>query len=43
VVAAIRAHVPRLVADRPPAPDIERIARLIEDGAVVKACVLPLA
>jgi histidine ammonia-lyase len=43
VVAAIRAHVPRLVADRPPAPDIERIARLIEDGALVKACVLPLA
>jgi histidine ammonia-lyase len=33
-VAAIRAIVPKLVADRPPSPDIEAIARLIQIGAV---------
>src|SRR5690606_3797913 len=33
--AAIRAHVPRLTEDRPPAPDIAAIERLIADGAFV--------
>jgi len=33
--AAIRAHVPRLTEDRPPAPDIAVIERLIADGAFV--------
>lgn len=30
--AAVRAHVPTLVDDRSPAPDIDAIARLISDG-----------
>jgi histidine ammonia-lyase len=30
--AAIRAHVPTLSEDRPPSPDIETIARMIEMG-----------
>jgi histidine ammonia-lyase len=32
--AAIRAHVPRLSHDRPPAPDINSISRLIQSGAL---------
>ena len=31
--AMVRSIVPRLTADRPPAPDIAAIARLIRDGA----------
>jgi hypothetical protein len=30
--------VPRLAGDRPPAPDIEAIARMIVDGALEAAC-----
>jgi hypothetical protein len=29
---AVRALVPALAADRPPAPDIERLARALSDG-----------
>jgi histidine ammonia-lyase len=43
VLATVRARVPRLVDDRPPAADIESIAKLIEGGALVKACACPLA
>jgi histidine ammonia-lyase len=42
VAGAIRRRVPRLVEDRPPAPDIAAIAALIETGALVEACALPL-
>jgi histidine ammonia-lyase len=31
---AVRAHVPTLVDDRPPAPDLDRIAQLIRSGAL---------
>lgn len=34
-VAAVRAAVPKLVADRPPAPDIAAVAGLIRDGRIV--------
>jgi histidine ammonia-lyase len=40
---AIRGHVPALNHDRPPAPDIARVARLIGDGAIVAATGMPLA
>jgi histidine ammonia-lyase len=36
--AYVRAHVPTLAADRPPAPDIAWIARAITEGAVERAC-----
>ena len=35
---SVRAEVPPIGADRPPAPDIARIARLIASGAVEAAC-----
>jgi histidine ammonia-lyase len=35
---AVRAVVPRLAGDRPPAPDIERIAELIASGSLDAAC-----
>jgi histidine ammonia-lyase len=38
VHAVVRAHVPRLDGDRPPSPDIERIARLIAEGSLESAC-----
>jgi histidine ammonia-lyase len=38
VHARLRAAVPPLVADRPPAPDIDAARRLIVDGAVEYAC-----
>jgi len=38
VHAAIRRDVPMLEADRPPAPDIERIAALITAGGIERAC-----
>jgi histidine ammonia-lyase len=38
VHARVRAAVPPLVADRPPAPDIDAARRLIVDGAVEYAC-----
>ena len=37
VHAAVRAVVPPLVEDRPPAPDLEAIARMIADGRVEAA------
>jgi histidine ammonia-lyase len=36
----IRAQVPVLDDDRPPAPDIETIARLIENGELERACAM---
>lgn len=41
--AALRADVPMLVTDRPPAPDIDAIATLVEDGSLERACPIPLA
>lgn len=41
--AALRAHVPMLITDRPPAPDIDVIATLVEDGTLERACPIPLA
>ncbi len=38
VHAAVREIVPALADDRPPAPDIERIARLFATGALEAAC-----
>ena len=38
VHAALRAHVPRLTADRPPSPDIEAISSWIADGGMDRAC-----
>ena len=38
VHAAIRKNVPTLVEDRPPAPDIEKIASLIASGEIERAC-----
>jgi histidine ammonia-lyase len=40
---AIRAVVPTLTADRPPSPDIETIAALIDSGALERAAGVPLA
>ena len=34
VHAAVREHVPTLVDDRPPAPDLDRIAEMIRPGAL---------
>jgi len=39
---AIRVDVPMIESDRPPSPDIIRIARLIASGAIETACGLPL-
>jgi histidine ammonia-lyase len=38
----VRTAVPTLVTDRPPAPDIEAIARFITTGAIERACDLEL-
>jgi histidine ammonia-lyase len=38
VHARVRSIVPRLAGDRPPAPDIEAIARLIDDGSLEFSC-----
>jgi histidine ammonia-lyase len=40
--AAIRAVVPTLGVDRPPAPDIDAIAGLVEAGALERACPIAL-
>jgi histidine ammonia-lyase len=40
---AVRALVPILDADRPPAPDIDAIAAIVRDGALVRSCELDLA
>jgi histidine ammonia-lyase len=34
----VRGHVPALTTDRPPAPDIERISRMIADGSLETVC-----
>ena len=36
--ARVRSAVPPLSADRPPSPDIERIAAMIEEGAMDSSC-----
>ena len=38
VHAAIRAEVSAIESDRPPAPDIARLAKLISSGAIERAC-----
>ena len=43
VHAAVRARVPVLTADRPPAPDLAAIRDLIATGAIEAACDLQLA
>ena len=40
---AIRAEVPMIERDRPPSPDIDRLARLIASGTIEAACGVPLA
>jgi histidine ammonia-lyase len=40
VHARVRSIVPRLGGDRPPAPDIEAISRLIADGSLETSCAL---
>lgn len=43
VASVVRTKVPRLVDDRPPAPDIEALARMIETASLVKACEVVVA
>jgi len=38
VHAHVRSRVPMLVHDRPPSPDIERVAKMIDDGSLERAC-----
>ena len=38
VHGCVRAAVPTLVADRPPAPDIEAISKLITRGTLQRSC-----
>jgi len=38
VHAAVRADVPPLEDDRPPAPDVNSIVSLIRSGAIERAC-----
>jgi histidine ammonia-lyase len=38
VHAHVRSTVPRLAGDRPPSPDIERIAAMIVDGSLESSC-----
>jgi histidine ammonia-lyase len=38
VHARVRSVVPMLTDDRPPAPDIEAISKLITDGSLGSAC-----
>jgi histidine ammonia-lyase len=40
VHARVRSIVPRLAGDRPPAPDIEAISKMIADGSVEASCEL---
>ncbi|MGE5833673.1 MAG: histidine ammonia-lyase [Acidobacteriota bacterium] len=42
VHATVRKSVPTLVEDRPPAPDIERIASMIASGEIERACGIDL-
>ena len=43
VHAAVRARVPHLDADRPPAPDIDAISALVNDAALERACPIALS
>lgn len=43
VHAAIRTQVPMLITDRPPAPDIDAIAALVEGGDLIRACGISLS
>jgi len=43
VFACVRERVPRLHDDRPPSPDIDAIAAMIDGHDIVKACPTPLA
>lgn len=43
VHGALRSAVPPLEADRPPSPDIEAIALMIQSGALERACPVQLA
>jgi histidine ammonia-lyase len=38
VHARVRSIVPRLAGDRPPAPDIEAITKMINDGSLEASC-----
>jgi histidine ammonia-lyase len=38
VHAHVRSLVPRLAGDRPPAPDIDAIAKSIDDGSFELSC-----
>jgi histidine ammonia-lyase len=38
VHARVRSIVPRLAGDRPPAPDIEAITKMIDDGSLESSC-----
>ena len=38
VHAHVRARVPALTSDRPPAPDIDAITRMIDDGSFEAVC-----
>jgi len=40
VHAKVRSVVPRLAGDRPPAPDIEAISKMIADGSLEASCEL---
>jgi histidine ammonia-lyase len=40
VLARVRSIVPRLAGDRPPAPDIEAISKMIVDGSLEASCEL---
>jgi histidine ammonia-lyase len=42
VHAVVRAQVPTLGPDRPPAPDMDAIAQLIDSAALEQACGLQL-
>jgi histidine ammonia-lyase len=43
VMATVRERVLRLDEDRPPSPDIESLADMIADGALVRACGIDIA
>jgi histidine ammonia-lyase len=40
VHARVRSMVPRLAGDRPPAPDIEAISKMIAEGSLEAACAM---
>ena len=40
--ALVRAHVPPMMTDRPIAPDVAAVRRLIDDGSLVRAALSAL-